>query len=318
MKHPRAFDYLRCELTQLAAGQGAAALMLMCAASSALGFSRIASWGQGVTLAVTVALMSLALCVSAVRKASLARAFATGDLPRLPAGFEVFIRERTTPFPQVLFTLLFGYGFVGIWLNGAWLTARQFPESRYAVFARVGTALMLASLYYMARSLIAEAAAVRLATQDRDGLTEDVRATIALAAEQGIVPERVSVGGMLGLLMLLITYLTLTLDPMCARIAVQLLGERPCGIVWEAALAGLVLVLGFPVVPLMHVCLTVMQHGLRTRGRASIKPLGFAWYLFSRYDGPDASYARKVVAWCALYFGLLFAWWILYAHQHGL
>lgn len=310
---PRGCRYLACELGNRAAGQGATALLLMSAATGLTAASGLPGIGPTAQLAIPLALFAIGLTAGAVRNAARARALEAGDLPTLPARFEVAIRTRVTPLWLNVLGLLLGYGFFGLFVSLGWKTTRDVPDSLQGGLAPVATALMLASGWYLGRGFLRESAAVRLAAPDPDGVAAEVRGTLTAAAAQGISPEKVSVGALLGGMFLLIAYLSLTLDPKCARLAIRMMGERPWGIPWPVALAGLVLVVGAPVVPLAHVALSVMEHRLRTRGRASIRPLGFLWYLFALYDGPDARRARIAVASGVLYFALLTAAWIALA-----
>ena len=315
---PRSFRYLSAVLGSGAAGQAAAAVMLMSTACSMLAMTRVIDPAGGVTLGITLMTMAAGLAVAAARRAALGRAFAEGDLPRLPQRFEVAVLAGTPGVAATVVALLFSYGFCGAWLAGAWVVHRRFPQSAHAGLAPIASALLAASLWYLARSLVMQRAAVRVVSLDPAGVLEDVRGTVAQAAGQGTVAELVSVGGLLGGLFLLIAYLSMSVDPRSARLAIKVLGERPLGIPWPVALAGLVLVIGGPVVPLTHVMFGVMGHRLRTRGRASIRPLGFLWYLFWSYDAADARRARIAVACGAVYFGLLLAAWIGYTSWRGI
>lgn len=310
---PRGRRYLACELGQGAAGQAGAALLLMGGACALIGLGRLPKFDGTAGVALPCALFAIGLTVSAVRKAAQARAFESGGLPRLPESFAIAIRTRVTPLVHNVLGLLFGYGFFGMFVALSWKVNREFPDAPHAGMAPIATALMAASAWYLGRSLIFEGAAARLAAPDPDGVTAEVRDTLTAAAAQGTTPEKISVGALLGFMFLLIAFLSIALDPKAARIAIRLLGERPLGVPWPVALAGLILVVGAPVVPLAHVALGVMEHRLRTRGRASIRPLGFLWYLFALYDGPDARRARFAIAGGVVYFGLVLAAWIALA-----
>ena len=312
----RTFRFLAAEFGQGAAGQAAGALLLASAACSLIAMTRAFDPAGGITLAVACEAMAIALTVASVRRAAIGRTFERGRLPLLPANTRVLIRNAPTPVVLQIVVLAFSYGFFGLWLTVAWKVAREHPESPHAGLAPIASALMLASTWYLMRSNRLERAAVRAAAIEPEALVHEVVAILDEATAHGTRPERFSPGALLGGLFLLVSYLALALDPKCVAVTVKVMGERPLGVPWPIALAGLILVLGAPLVPLTHHALEVMRHAMQNDGTAPIRPLGFFSYLFRRYDAPGVREARRAIGAGLVWYTVLMFAWIAYASRY--